>query len=178
MIKNLYCGIILTLSVNLLSACADKTDVEAKDQNPNLSQAETQDVAKLNTPTIHDNYETALIAGVNFTIKGTPSGCTLIAENNRSLDLDLKENCKFHRIENGDIQIMKGHHGPTFLIMSVTNDEENSGCEHRISTVTVVNKKTYIDPVIASGAACWGQYPLDDIYFLAPRFEGLPYPGD
>jgi len=170
--SNLHKFLLTIIACGLFIACTNRADSETPIKNIETESSDVVTSNSTNTVTAK-THDTASVAGVNYTLKNTSSGCSLIAENDKIFELDLEENCKFHRLENSEVQVVKGHHGPAFLIMSVKHDKEKGGCQHRIITVTVANNETYIDPIASTGAACWGKFPLDDIYFLAPRFEGL-----
>ena len=120
--------------------------------------------------------ETATIAGQKFSLDRSGGTCFLITTSQERLDLNMPSTCRFHRLVNGEIQVRKGHHGPVFLVGSSVKDATGTDCDTRIAAVTIADGNTYIEPAVSGVKSCLVDKSLDDIYFLAPRFEGLAYP--
>lgn len=151
-----------------LAACQDT----ARESTTTSPAAPTASQPKLS----ESSENNVQIMGLNFALISQNGTCQLKTPHDKTLDLGLDEACKFHRESNEQIQIEDGHHGPVFLIISSVPDAETDDCTTRIASVTVADGKTYVAPAQSATASCVGNEKMDSINFLAPRFEGLPYP--
>ena len=133
---------------------------------------------KDHTKTSSSNYKKTMIAGLEFSLNIKGQSCYIRSTTGEQVNVSLDSECNFHRNKKGEIQVENGHHGPVFLIISSTATESSPDCTTRIASVTVVDNKAYVAPALSTIATCLGEEDLDNIYFLAPRFEGLAYPDD
>lgn len=116
------------------------------------------------------------VSDMDFSLTPTDTDCLLNTPAGESLPLGVNPACRFHRDSSGDVQVVNGHHGPVFLVVSSLKKPQSDDCVSRKAAVTISDSKVFVEPAISSTASCLKNTSLDRIFFLAPRFDGLPYP--
>ena len=164
------------LFILAVTGCVAEQKLTAASENP-IAAA----VANSQNQTTALPVKMVEVAGHNFGLEPTDTGCTLLIEGQSSVELGLSPNCVFNITPQGEVRVSKGHHGPAFLAQSSIETEKDYGvqlCDTRVATITIANGKVYVDPSIGSMAGCAGPtHHWDAKLHLGAVFEGLSDPG-